>query len=663
MVRGPRSLMKRLWWFDVVYPIALAAVLFTSLTYIVYQGQRQWRLAQQAERKLLEFSLRHSDPPPAKTKGQVLVVSADLKDIARLGRAPAGPVPDGSAAAYARVVEALGAAGVANVFIHWDTEAHPQDEIYLLPLTETLKRLPTTTKVWLVTSQGPDTPLPKALSDQVSLLSEELSDDTDQLQVECSYVPDFKESVTQTILGELGEKDAPADDPKPWVSTQLSSVFPRFILHLSRPSELATVSFGEVLDGRAPLEGYKVAFVGKNQSGAISGTGDGAVVRQARTIYDVGEGEVGITGTPLHVFWGMIAQMYLDKGMAAVPSQRVIIATTVAFCLLITIVMSLFGGGSALGMFMVYVATGPWANALAIRHLGIYLPLFDSYYFGLSTFIVAGLQKLSVTAYQRWRLDAQHRLHAHLADLKGNFISLLSHNLNTPVAKMQGMLSLLGGAKNAAQGAAWHQGVRTAEELVTELEYSIRSVLVASALEEGATHETPRSAKGLADEFQQSMGASLRRLGLTVQVSTATKGDDDLVHVPLNFDVRALTAAIAAATALFHRPGEAATVRVVFRVEEAETEPRERLLVELASDTTWIDPSAERVLGDVGRPTVRTLTEGASFFSDILAGLTSLAAKAYQGRVALHRQGSGGRLELTLVPARTLQNDSNGRMH
>lgn len=658
MARGPRSLKQRFWWFDVVYPIALAAVLFTSLTYIVYQGQRQWRLAQQAERKLLEFSLKNSEPPPVKIAGRVLVVSADLKDIARLGRAPSGPVPDGSAAAYAQVVERLGAAGVANIFVHWDTEAHPQDEIYLLPLTETLKRLPSATKVWLVTSQGPDTPLPKALADQVGLLSEELSDDTDQLQVECSYVPDFKESVTQTILNELGEKNAPESDPKPWVSTQLSSVFPRFILHLSRPADLATVSFGDVLGGGAGLQGFAAAFVGKNQSGAFSSSGNGSVVRQARTIYDAEVGEVGVTGTPLHVFWGMIAQMYVDRGMVAVPSQRVIIATTVAFCVLITIVMTLFGGGSALGMFMVYVATGPYANALAVRHLGVYLPLFDSYYFGLSTFIVAGLQKLSVTAFQRWRLDAQHRLHAHLADLKGNFISLLSHNLNTPVAKMQGMLSLLGGAKQAGPAPEWTQGVRTAEELVTELEYSIRSVLVASALEEGATHETPRAAKGLADEFQQAMGPSLKRLGLSVQVSAVGTGDADLVHVPLNFDVRALTAAIGAATALFHRAGETNAVTVVFRVEETDAEPRERLIVELSSDKTWIDPSAERVLADPDRPTVRTLTEGASFFSDILAGLTTLAAKAYQGKVALHRLGAGGRLELTLVPARTLQNDS-----
>ena len=425
------------------------------------------------------------------------------------------------------------------------------------------------------------------------------------------------------------------------------SVLPRFVLNLSPPSTLDTLSFVDVLSREdvAPLAGHKIAFVGADVSNAVSGASSSATTHQVLTSYDTANGDATVVGTPLHVFWAMIAQMYVDKAMVSIPPGWAIVAITVAFCALIVSVMGLFGGPATLGMILVYIASGPYVNALAIRSLQVYLPLFDSYYFGLSTFIVAGLGRLSTTAFHRWRLDARRRFHAHMADLKGNFVSLLSHNLNTPVAKMQGMLALLA----AKPGTPWHSATSEVEALVTQLEYSIRSVLVASALEEGVLNETPRALAGLAEEFSTSYGSSLKRLGLKVAMAPVTADDDDeALLLPLLFDIRAVTTAIGALAALFYAPGRLATLAVELKLATPDGNPR--LDVLLSSRDAWIDEHAAVVLTAAAPRQVRTLGQN-SFFAEILAGLANLTVRIYQGTVSLRPDPSGGGAILaTFVP-------------
>src|SRR5690242_5070062 len=113
----------RLWWFDVVYPITVAVILFTSLTYIVFSGQRSSRLSLLAEQSLLELSLKEGRGRAPRAAGEVLAVSAVPLDVRRLGRAPLGIVPDVGIASYAKVVERLAEQGVKVIFVRIDGEA------------------------------------------------------------------------------------------------------------------------------------------------------------------------------------------------------------------------------------------------------------------------------------------------------------------------------------------------------------------------------------------------------------------------------------------------------------------------------------------------------------------------------------------------------------
>lgn len=627
-MRSPlKRLMQRLWWFDVVYPITVALLLFSSLTYIVYAGQRSSRLSLLAEQQLLETSLTFGVGRSAIARGDVLIVSADALDVKRLGRAPLGVAPEPEPEAFANVIQALASRGIKTIFVRWHMDAHPNDEAYYQPLVAMLAQLPKDVNVRFVTSSSMLEATPATFQKVAHIAEDETCNYPERLHSDCPYNADWPDWVMQAIIDEALPSEAKIDPV--WLTLQMPSIAPSYILNLPAPWSIPTQTFSSVLAQTPGINRHiaKVAFVGSDLSHSISRTNDSSVTRFVHTAYDTPDLDFTIAGTPLHVFWAMTSQMFHDRSMVTVPPESAILAMTMALCLLVIFVMGRFGATAASGMFLVYVVSGPIVNAFAIRHLNVYAPLFDSFYFGLSTFIVAGFGRLSYTAFHRWRLTEQRRMHEHTADVKGNFISLLSHNLNTPVAKMQGMLGLLGAVPG---DLPWKKDVHLAEFHVTQLEYAIRSVLVASALEEGSLTSTARSLKALLDELDSVYGTSLKRLGIILK--TTVVGDEDLAHMPFDFDVRALTSAFAGLSALYAREGMKAVVTLT---AEAKDEG-DRHLVALTFTSADSHPSeaAVKILTDASPLTVRSLA-GQTFFDDVLAGLGVLAARAYDGAVVV----------------------------
>ncbi len=642
MSHAQRDFRERLWWFDVVYPLTVAIILFTSLTYIVYSGRSSSRLSLLAEQNLLEFSLAKGRGRVPQSAAQVLAVSADPLDVRLLGRAPAGVVPDVSIAVYARVIEALANQGVKAIFVRLDGEAHPDDDVYFLPLTEALRRVKGLSRVYLVAPSSHHSRLPPELPSLATLLDDATCDEPEKIQSNCPYSPKWDDWVMPILVSEM--MGGPQPEDAPFLTQLLPSISPAFILNLSSPRDLPLLTFRDVL--RAPLAVVPLfAFIGGDETRALA-SADTYVKRFTRTVYDPPAVNVEVAGTPLHIFWEQVATMFLDKAMIRMPTQNYVLLATAGFCAVIIATMAVFGGTAATGMFMVFMMTGPFVNAWAVKHLFVYMPLFDCLYFGLSTFIFAGFARLSLTAFQRYRLEAQRRFHAKTADLKGNFISLLSHNLNTPVAKLQGMLGVLSALPpEAGSPGAWREPVREAEGHAARLEFAIRSILIASALEEGSLAPTPRTARALVDEWLKTHGSGLRRLGVRV---TATEmpppGDEDLLYVPLNFDVKAMIATLAAYAALFAVPGRETPLAAAYHVRDDDGVMS--LVVTFAASGAFPDAAALAILECETPARIRSL--GADrFFLDLLAGLGRLTREVYAGAIEVRGEGAARSLTVT----------------
>jgi signal transduction histidine kinase len=678
---SPTRWRARLWWLDIVYPLVLGALLFSALTYVVYTGKRQWRLSLQGERRLIEASLTLAAGAPPSGRRDVLVVNATPVELGRVSRAPRGQNPDASAEAYAGVVDRLASGGIPVIVVRWDPDAHPTDFGYYASLISVLKKHKSTTKIYLATSAAAFAGFPESLKEVAIQAVDDACEDPEQIQSVCPYLPDYKDWAIQAALADLsGEGAAPSGsrltEPLParrpveeWVSSDLLYTVPSYILNLSAPDSIPYTTFGALLEVpqaplAPPLAGYRIAFVGADQAGAVSASGDSSVVRRVRTVYDPEGIDISVAGTALHVFWAQIAQMYVDGTVVRIPTLPTILGTAAAFALAILLLMWWVGGPFALGFFLLAAFTAPWANAQAIRHGAFYLPVFDCYYFGLSSFIIGGFGKLSITAFQRWRLEAVRRLHAQVADLKGNFISLLSHNLNTPVAKMQGMLALL--AHQAPVDSSWRKEVAVGEAYVAQLEYCIRAVLITAAIDEGGLHPTSRAVDALAKEFQASVTPSLGRLRLKVTVETPTVSDDELRYLPLAFDIRSLNAALGSLAALFHAADETTPVVLSLNVSQDERPGSDSPLLTavVTAPTRQLPDAAAELLARFGTETasarqVRELS-GPSFLVDVLGGMVLAFARAYHGQVVVTGAGAtdpatgrprGTAVTLTLRPS------------
>jgi len=641
-------LREKLWWFDVVYPITLILFLFGSLTYIIYAGEPQSRISRIAEKELLIHSMRLSGQREVKTPGKVLVVSVSPFEINRLGRAPAGTVPDVNAGAYAKIIRHLVNSDVRNIFINWDTEAHLFDEIYLLPLTETLKQKSGDTNIFFGMHPDHIASMPIDFSKTATMLDSAPCDEVTDIQIECVYNRKWDDWIVQSVINALGENTREETVTPAWVSMELSSNSPRYILNISPRTSLDSISVTELLNrDPATFASYEIVFVGVDYRNVLSPSSLHSLPLMVTTIYDPMTADPRFSGTPIHIFWAQIAQMYIDRNMISLPSNKIIWTTTIAFCILVLLILLYFGGIHALGMFIVFGVAGPSVNAWALSNLQIYVPLFDAYYFGVTVLITAGMSRLSFTSYQKWRLETQSHYHSKIADLKSNFISLFSHNLNTPVAKMQGMLGILKASMND-QSEESRRLAFTADTQVGLLEYAIKGVLVGSAIEEKSINETSRPLRNLYMDVLESNTSSLKRLGVYVTSKLLHNPDDEVLLRPLLFDVRAVSATMSSMAALFRSNEHSVHVQVSMGSFES-GHGDQGIICEFRCEGNRISPQATQILSDPHRRLPLKKLQGDKFIDEILAGLGTLLVNHYRGSIHIIEDGVYQIITITLV--------------
>lgn len=542
-----RRWIERVWWFDLVYPLTLALTLFGLLTAIVYSGKPSSRLAALAESELLELVLdTAAGSAPLVTNPEILIVSAVPTETKNFRPAPFGRRPEVSAADYARIIDRLSEGGAEYVFVNWDLSAHLNDEVYYLPLIEAATRNKDRTKIMFAVASSRRLDFPKSLEPFVTVLDDVRCDDRDSRETFCPYMPDLSDWIISRIVDmarfqRMGIRDV-RENPA-WLTSILPSNVPSFALHLPPPKSLRTHTFGEVIESHSPPRS-RFAFIGADTSGATSGTGDSRFVK---TVFDDTAIHIDAAGTALHIYWAQIASMFLRGDLLRFPPGWVRFPLTTAICIIIVISMFRFSGSVASSFLLIYGATIFLFNVHLGVRLNYYVPLFDSFYFGLAMVTFASSGRLSYLSFLKWRLQELQKVHAHTADLKANFLSLVSHNLNTPVAKMHGMISVVQGLLKDPKLA---ERLSEAQRLVTYLEFTIRFVLNTVALDEGRLNETSRNLESVLREFLAANQGALKKLGINFTISTQAD-PPDLLQIPVRLDVRAITSAFAAMATLF----------------------------------------------------------------------------------------------------------------
>lgn len=157
-------------------------------------------------------------------------------------------------------------------------------------------------------------------------------------------------------------------------------------------------------------------------------------------------------------------------------------ALYILFIVIISTALMVFYPQGVAFVFLIWLATTLTALSLWV---------FDSFYFWIpitsalvsiiSTYMVFLGYKLALKENQAWKLEQEKLLSSEVEQLKSNFVSLISHDLKTPIAKIQGICDRLLATPELIEEI--REGLNSLRKESSELHRYIQTILKISRLE------------------------------------------------------------------------------------------------------------------------------------------------------------------------------------
>jgi signal transduction histidine kinase len=152
----------------------------------------------------------------------------------------------------------------------------------------------------------------------------------------------------------------------------------------------------------------------------------------------------------------------------------------------------------------------------------IYLPIFNPIY---AIFIASIIGLFTRIAVENFGYAAALTKNQHLeavSDMKFNFLALMSHNLNTPVAKIQGLIDLITSEYQISQEhQQWHDSLR---RLACIMQLYVRVVLTTASIDSGGSANSAQNIMRLIERLENDFSLLCRGLNLSINFEIS---DDD----------------------------------------------------------------------------------------------------------------------------------------
>lgn len=190
------------------------------------------------------------------------------------------------------------------------------------------------------------------------------------------------------------------------------------------------MSFGDVMKGIGLERATgKIILVESLHRDAMN---DYAYTPYSRVIY---------SNPRLMVHASIMDTLLKDKGMViGSPKLDALITFLLALCLaFIAITMRPSRGVFALALF----SLGLFAASMLLFVWGYWLPLVHPLLAMFFTYYLIVPYRAILEYKKRWEVQEKHDLLVQVEEMKGNFLSLMSHDLKTPVARIQGLAELV----------------------------------------------------------------------------------------------------------------------------------------------------------------------------------------------------------------------------
>jgi hypothetical protein len=331
------------------------------------------------------------------------------------------------------------------------------------------------------------------------------------------------------------------------VSSQLHPKYETFIIRQDQMKNVPDYSFSSIISDFQAIQPDtfrdKVVFVGSDLTQGLKGMTHPYKIDKVASYDNQSPSEIRIDGTPTHKFWANITRMFIDNDFTKIASPNLTTSMAILLGVMSLISSLVLGPFSALIVFIFQTMVVNIIAIILLKNLNFYLPLFKGLYLSSILFILGGFLKLIIENIREKHIQIKDRNIVESSDIKGNFISLISHNLNTPVAKM---ISLMENAKPELSEEVVKSCISPCLEDASLIQLCFRSVLATNRLEESNINKEILSSDRMIEEITFEVSPILSRLGIILTHEDETDNPEERFF----FDRRVLIPVISAVTYL-----------------------------------------------------------------------------------------------------------------
>lgn len=486
-----------LWWLDVVYPLAFFTCILLGMTFFVFDGQSHRKISTLVEHQFLSTILPYSGTTEqanvAASQNQILHIHLAEGIDSTLG--------------FKKILSQLEEkAKVMSIII--DTSLWIQEEAFVKQLIKSNKKLMST---YFISSQ---TANKLVNSPQPPFYEIQFCGSVDQII--CPFYKKAKSWNVQHIIekhttGHL-TKDSMSFFYRSRFAENIGSNFPSYILRLPKTKKITTNIKNTLASIKEDWNEHTTLFV------QISSKNAPTNLHSIPSFADTHK------ALPVE-FWAGLVALSKSNSFISVGTRSLewIIAILILLC--IGLVSFRFGFLAGLAAFTSALLFLPFVIFTLLKIANFYLPVFLIEYVLLMSFIGLGFFLSASESLMHWIQSTKRNLSDETKDLLENFISLISHNLNTPVAKTIGLLDVMQRLPSSPElSNAQKQQFKTvfAESmfLSTQIQISVKNTLADSKLEMAKTGSQVILLSELAIELELKLKPIFSRFNYKLEVKT-----------------------------------------------------------------------------------------------------------------------------------------------
>jgi signal transduction histidine kinase len=429
-------------WFKFTLPVLISLAIVILIIHVIYLGGPRESIASGIESEIMRLSLSKRVPPITAQSKSVVTFSVSDADLKVITTAPNRLLRDAHISEYASVLEYVIRSNPRWVVLSWLSHAHPLTPEYLKPLTDLIERSGARDKVTLAINFFAGGRLDPSYIQRFNIV--EAIDCYHLINLHCTVSPKWSWMPQQVFSRFI-------DNALGVTSTDLQHHLPNIILNVPDLNKLTKYSF---MDAREPVAGIlpqeALVFIGNAATQPIMFRNNKEVLQRTFTAQSDASQTLQQNGIPWHVFWAGLTAMLLQSNTLQVATKpvvySVIIALGLGFLLLALRRIDKFSFIVPIGV-IAFVLFGN----LYLIPAGLYLPVAPILVTCIIALPIAFILIEMRTHYKQTKLRASAKKAEKISNLKQNFLQLMSHNLNTPIAQLKGLLELLvtDGQKNA----------------------------------------------------------------------------------------------------------------------------------------------------------------------------------------------------------------------